>query len=57
MFGAGALNILRIGRPLRQLWGLVSTVMSFKRASEALDDSISVNGDGPARAYRDVVET
>ncbi len=57
VFGAGALNILRIGRPLRQLWGLVSTVMSFKRASEALDDSISVNEDGPARAYRDVVET
>ncbi|MFT7581050.1 MAG: energy-coupling factor transporter ATP-binding protein EcfA2 [Myxococcota bacterium] len=42
--GAGFANILRFGRPLRQLWGVVSSLARFKKSQSEVSDAKTGTG-------------
>ncbi len=55
--GAGMSNMLRFGNPLRQLWGMVTTLARFKQARSDIDDAQGgVGVDLAALRYRDSYE-
>jgi len=55
--GAGFANMLRLGNPLRQLWGVVTTLARFKQARSDIDATqAGVGVDFAAMRYRDSYE-
>ncbi|PIE17516.1 MAG: hypothetical protein CSA66_05635 [Proteobacteria bacterium] len=55
--GAGFANIMRFGRPLRQLWGVVTSLAKFKESRAAIEEAeTGARATVAARRYRDVYE-
>jgi hypothetical protein len=53
VFGTGLAAMLRLGNPLRQLWGAVATVSHYRKARSAVADSEAGKGlDQALRVYR-----
>ncbi|MCB9731933.1 MAG: 50S ribosome-binding GTPase [Deltaproteobacteria bacterium] len=53
LVGAGVLNVLRFGRPLRQIWGVATGLARFREARAAIDDAETGQGTEIAAArYR-----
>lgn len=51
--GAGFANVLRFGRPLRQLWAVVTSIARFKQTQESIGDAERGHGtDLAAMRYR-----
>jgi hypothetical protein len=55
--GAGFANMLRLGNPLRQLWGMVTTLARFKQVRSEIEDAEGGAGvELAALRYRDSYE-
>jgi energy-coupling factor transporter ATP-binding protein EcfA2 len=44
LVGAGAINIIRFGNPLRQLWGTVTSLVRFSKTRKAMDEATQGSG-------------
>ena len=53
LYGFGFVNLLSFGRPLKQMYGIISMLFRAYRTGKTLDDSTGQEVSGPLRAYRD----
>ena len=52
IFGPGLLGMLRFGRPLNQVLGLISAARRAWKSGKSIDDSLSAEMEMPLRIYR-----
>ena len=56
--GTGFANMMRLGRPLRQLWGVVTSLAKFRQSQSQIADTEAGTGvDAAGLRYRQTVET